>query len=144
MQKSLALQRALSLIKANNFKLCEDQGNVTNFTTFEALSLIETKNTEDIISDYSRYLARSDITGYCFSKDGQSCLGEIDTEAIDKISDFIYNLDSQPRNDFLGNLNTYMVNLKRLMPLELRGVKDPGAHQVQPQQLRLHDSGGLQ
>ena len=92
--------------------MCEDQGNVTNFTTFEALHLVETKNTEDIISDYSRYLARSDIMGYCFCKEGQSCLGEIDTEIIDKISGFIYNMDSQPRSDFLGNLNTYMVKFR--------------------------------
>lgn len=47
--------------------------------------------------------------GYCFSKDGQSCLGEIDCETVDKISNFIYEMDSQLRSDFLGNLNTYMV-----------------------------------
>ena len=112
MEKTLALQRALSLIKVNNFKLCEDQGNITNFATFEALNGIETKNTEFIISEYSRYLARSDVMGFCFSKDGQTYLGEIDCEIVEKISSFIYNMDSQLRNDFLGNLNTYMVLLE--------------------------------
>jgi len=104
--KTEAAALAIELVKTNELTFCEDFGNMPGFDTAKVLKLIDQNNEEEIISEYSRALARPDIIAGCFSNEDKS----IDHDSISKVSNFVYHMSQERRDEFIENFNTYLVS----------------------------------
>jgi hypothetical protein len=109
-EKSDALKLAIEMIKNNTMKLVEDTDDITTFVPQKIEELISQKQTKSIIEIYSRFLARPDVLGASFIVENGTFLGGINIAQIQNISNFISEMDYEDRQEFISQLNTYMVS----------------------------------
>jgi hypothetical protein len=72
--------------------------------------LIEKKDTDTFVEEYSRFLARPDVLGASFQTESGTFLGGLNIEQIDNISKYIGEMDYEIRMKLFSQLNTYMVS----------------------------------
>lgn len=110
MEKQEALAIALKLIKGKKIILIKDNDSIEEFNQLRYLELAEKDNHKDFIEEYSRFLSRCDVMGTAFNKEKTNdFLGGINYDMIDKISEYITDMNFEVRQDFANNFNTYLV-----------------------------------
>jgi len=107
-----ALSIAVTLVKENKLKLVQDEDNISEFMVHKFEQAVDQGNTNMLIDDYSRFLARADILGASFVVENGTYLGSINLPQVDKISGFVDTLDFEKRTEFLNQFNTYIVSLQ--------------------------------
>lgn len=112
MEKANALKIAVKLAKNGTLRLVEDNDNMETFNHLAILEMVEKNDHKNFIENYARFLARSDIMGAAYYEEGQTYLGKIYFEPIQKISDYVMGLGYEIRNEFCQVFNTYLVSFK--------------------------------
>lgn len=146
MGKQEALATAVKLIKDNKMRLIEDNDTVEPFNQIRYLELAEKEDHKQFNEEYSRFLARCDIMGAAYNAEQQSdFLGPIQYDLIDKISEFVIDMNYEVRQEFANTLNTYLVIIF-LFPFvnflpEIRSGENQGLDYIQ-QGCNGHHAGG--
>lgn len=107
--KKDALHLAVKMIKEGTLRLVQDNDNIEEFVPQKFEELIDKKDAKAIIEQYSRFLARPDVLGASFIVENGTFLGGINVPLIEKISNFVGEMEYDQRMEFINQLNTYMV-----------------------------------
>lgn len=88
--------------------LCEDDGDIGNFSNHVILAKINSKDFEFFVQDYPRFLARIEGLALGFSNSQKpTYTDEIDFSMIQKVCDFVESMSSNQREGLSENLKIY-------------------------------------
>lgn len=111
MGKQEALAIAVKLIKDKKMKLIEDIDTVEPFNELKFQEMVEKDNHKEFNEEYSRFLSRSDIMGAAYNTENKlDFLGGINFDMIEKINEYVIEMNFEVRQEFSKNFNTYLVN----------------------------------
>jgi hypothetical protein len=96
--------------KINNFWICDDDGDVGNFSNEVIKAKVQAKDFGFFENDYVRFLARVDAMGLGFIKgEDKTYESDIDFELIQKVCEVVQEMPQDKKKNMYDNLHAYRV-----------------------------------